>query len=128
MYLQDDHAQPDENGIRKRPNLTRSTAERLASLGLAPEDLFHHVVAVLHAPAYRVENAGALRMDWPRVPFPVPAEAMRRSADLGRQLAALLDPEAAVAGVTAGALRPELAVLAQPRRTSPDISPLSGEG
>jgi hypothetical protein len=55
-------------------------------------------------------------MDWPRVPFPAPAEALRRSADLGRRLAVLLDPEAAVPGVTAGALRPELAALAEPRR------------
>lgn len=115
LYAHDPHAQSDENGIPKRPNLTRSVAEKLASSGFSPEDLFYHVVAVLHAPAYRAENAGSLRMDWPRVPFPVPAKAMRRSADLGRRLAALLDPEAPVPGVTAGALRPELA-LAQPRR------------
>ena len=117
LYLRDDHAERDENGIRKRPNVTRSVTEKLAAVGLSPADLFHHVVAVLHAPAYRAENAGALRMDWPRVPFPTPAEALRRSADLGRQLAALLDPEASVPRVTTGALRPELAIVAQPRRT-----------
>ncbi len=31
-----------------------------------PADLFFHALAILHAPAYREENAGALRMDWPR--------------------------------------------------------------
>ena len=34
------------------------------------EDLFHHVLAVLHDPAYREANAGALRMEWPRIPLP----------------------------------------------------------
>src|SRR5437016_5026227 len=28
---------------------------------------FTCVTAVLHSPRYRIENAGALRMDWPRV-------------------------------------------------------------
>lgn len=116
LYLKDNHAAPDENGICKRPNLTRSTSERLAALALAPEDLFHHVLAVLHAPAYRAENASALRMDWPRIPFPMPAETLLHSAELGRRLAALLDPETGVPGVAAGALRPELAALAQPHR------------
>ena len=34
------------------------------------EDLFHHALAVLHDPAYREANAGALRMEWPRIPLP----------------------------------------------------------
>ena len=34
------------------------------------EDLFYHVLAVLHDPNYRRENAGALRMEWPRIPLP----------------------------------------------------------
>ena len=34
------------------------------------EDLFHHVLTVLHDPAYREANAGALRMEWPRIPLP----------------------------------------------------------
>ncbi|MEM1054675.1 MAG: type ISP restriction/modification enzyme [Bacteroidota bacterium] len=57
-------------------------------------DLFHHTLAVLHAPAYRAENGGALRQDWPRVPLPTTRETLRQSAALGRRLAALLDPQA----------------------------------
>ena len=34
------------------------------------EDLFHHVLVVLHNPAYREANAGALRMEWPRILLP----------------------------------------------------------
>jgi predicted helicase len=59
------------------------------------EDLFHHVLAVLHDPAYREANAGALRMEWPRVPLPswpegdTPGAAaeLAASADRGRELA-----------------------------------------
>ena len=61
-------------------------------------------------------------MEWPRIPLPgwpdgdVPgaAEELLTSAARGRELAALLDPETPVAGVTAGALRPELAAIAVP--------------
>ena len=42
----------------------------LDRLGLGVEDLFHHALAVLHDPAYREANAGALRMEWPRIPLP----------------------------------------------------------
>ena len=66
---------------------------------------------MLHAPAYRVENAGALRQDWPRVPLPPGRAALAASAALGRQVAALLDSETALAGVTQGSLRPELRAL-----------------
>ena len=104
------------------PNLTDAAARYLARLGLTVEDLFRHLLAVLHDPAYREANAGALRMGWPRIPLPgwpdandaTAAAALARSAHRGRELAALLDPAAPAPGVTAGALRPELAAIAVP--------------
>ena len=42
----------------------------LTNLDLGVEDLFYHALAVLQDPAYRRENAGALRMEWPRIPLP----------------------------------------------------------
>ena len=92
------------------------------------EDLFHHVLVVLHDPAYREANAGALRMEWPRIPLPgwpttgsagiLPAsdaaKALAQSAAHGRELAALLDPDTPVPGVTTGTLRPDIATLAVP--------------
>ena len=45
----------------------RRTLDRL---GLGVEELFYHALAVLHDPAYRAANAGALRMEWPRIPLP----------------------------------------------------------
>ena len=89
------------------------------------EDLFHHVLAVLHDPAYREANAGALRMEWPRIPVPGwpdgeaegAAEELARSASRGRELARLLDPDTPVPGVTQGVLRPEIAAIAVPTTT-----------
>ena len=90
------------------------------------EDLFHHVLAVLHDPAYRKPNAGALRVEWPRIPLPGwpdgnaegAAEALARSAARGREIASLLDSEQPVPGVTLFPLRPETAALAVPATTT----------
>jgi hypothetical protein len=91
-----------------RPNLSEQATAYLATVALQEQELFYHSIAVLHAPAYRSENAGALRQDWPRIPLPNTAATLQRSAALGRQVAALLDSEQAVAGVSTGAVRPEL--------------------
>jgi hypothetical protein len=106
---------------KPQANLSPAAKEFLASLRLAnkPEELFYHTLAILHAPAYRAENAGALRQDWPRVPLPNSREALIASAELGRQVAALLDTEKPVIGVTAGKVRPELRVIAVPSTTLP---------
>ena len=159
----------DDNGPRSHPNLSGAARRYLEHLGLSAEHLFHHVLAVLHDPAYREANAGALRMEWPRIPLPgwptpgsgafddsgvppvanrkseaegppnpesadVPpaterspglpdreaaeaAQALAKSAACGRDLAALLDPNTPVPGVTSGSLRPETAVIAVPATT-----------
>ena len=60
----------DDGPRRRRPNLSGAALRYLECLGLSVEDLFHHVLAVLHDPAYREANAGALRMEWPRIPLP----------------------------------------------------------
>ena len=125
LYL---HAEQDSLlATGRRPNLSDAVATYLAELKATPEDLFYHTLAVLHAPAYRTENSGALRQDWPRVPLPgwgalsaggptsaSAGERTRRSASLqtsaalGRRIAALLDTDTPVPGVTSGKIRPEL--------------------
>ena len=60
----------DADGPRRRPNLSGAARRYLEHLGLSADDLFHHVLAVLHDPAYREANAGALAMEWPRIPLP----------------------------------------------------------
>jgi len=95
-----------------RPNLTPEAETYLQTLGLEAETLFYHAVAMLHAPGFGQENAGALRQDWPRIPLPQAKDSLIASAALGRQVAALLDTEAPVPGVTAGKIRDELKPIA----------------
>jgi hypothetical protein len=94
----------------ERLNLSGAALDYLAGVGAEGEEeaLFFHALAVLHAPTYAAENAGALRQNWPRVPLPESGEVLRASAGLGRRVAALLDPETPMAGVTSGTPRPEL--------------------
>jgi hypothetical protein len=107
---------PRDLGDGRRLNLSDAALDYVQSIGSIAdaEALFYHSIAVLHAPAYRNENAGALRQDWPRIPLPATRELLLASAALGRRVAALLDSEQPVAGVTSGsideALRP-IAVL-----------------
>ena len=121
-YLLDDGLGISGNGAQRRPNLSGAAQRYLDRLGLGVEDLFHHVLATLHDPAYREANAGALRMEWPRIPLPGwsdgeadgATEALVKSAERGRELARLLDSETPVPGVTQGFLRSEIAATAVP--------------
>ena len=80
---------------------------------------------MLHDPAYRDTNADALRMEWPRIPLPGwpdgdadgAADELAVSTTKGRELAALLDPDTPVPGVTEAPLRPEIAEVAVPSTT-----------
>ena len=126
VWLRDVGQTLDGCAERRRPNLTDAAQRYLDRLGLGVEDLFHHVLAVLHDPCYRKSNAGALRMEWPRIPLPGwpegdspgAEEKLKASAAKGRELAALLDAETPVAGVTTDTPRPEMVVVAVP--TTPD--------
>ena len=121
-WLRDEGLALDGGGAQRRPNLSAAAQRYVDRLDLGVEDLFHHALAVLHDPAYREANAGALRMEWPRIPLPgwpegdtpEAASELRTSASRGRELAALLDSETPVPEVTTGALRPELAAIAVP--------------
>ena len=120
----------------------RTIQHYLDSVGASVEDLFHHVLATLHDPAYLVANAGALRMEWPRIPLPDwpdgeakgAAEALARSAKHGRSIAALLDSGAHIPGITLAPLKPEFAKIAVPatvsgrNMTDEDLAVTSGWG
>ncbi|MCS7079162.1 MAG: N-6 DNA methylase [Chloracidobacterium sp.] len=116
LYLR---ANGQQNGMfeanaNRRLNLSPAALKRLRDIEAVDEAdaLFHHIVAVLHAPAYRSENAAALRRDWPRVPWPTTREALLNSAQLGRRVAALLDGERPVPGVTTGDIDASLRSIA----------------
>ena len=124
-WLADDGVGQLGGARSKQPNLSAVSREYLKATGTSVDELFHHVVAVLHDPAYREANAGALRMEWPRIPLPGwpngdaagAAKALAESAARGRELAQLLDSDTPVPGVTQGTLRPEIAAVAVPATT-----------
>ena len=124
-WFRDDGIGSEESATR-RPNLSATAQRYLDRLGLGVEDLFHHVLAALHDPAYREDNAGAFRMGWPRIPLPGwpdgeaegAAGGLARSAARGSALAALLDPDTPVPGVTQAPLRAEIAAIAVPATIS----------
>ena len=124
-WLRDDGLGIGGNDAQRSPNLSPAAQSYLDSLGANVEDLFHFALAVLHDPAYRAANAGALRMEWPRIPLPGwpdgeaagAADAFAATAARGRELAQLLDSDAPVPGVTVPPLRTELAAIAVPSTT-----------
>ncbi len=105
--------------IQPRANLSEKARTYLRHLGITHPDadaevaslIWWHALAIGCAPAYLEENADGLRADWPRVPLPAAAKHLRASANLGQHIAALLDTESPVPGVTGGALRPELRAI-----------------
>jgi hypothetical protein len=107
------------------PNLSEEAARYLDLVQCTELELFRHIVGILHAPAYRRENGGALRQDWPRVPLPATRELLRASQTIGSDVVRLLDVESPVEGVTVGRTREELRALA--RVTSVDGRQLGGD-
>ncbi len=68
------------------PNLSDVARRYLGRIGGEDEEVFNHALTMLHSPRLNAENAGALRMDWPRVPLPGTKEGLRASAMLGGDL------------------------------------------
>ncbi|MCI0429419.1 MAG: N-6 DNA methylase [Rhodospirillales bacterium] len=110
-------ARPDRDS-QEQFNLTDSSRGYLRKVQSDGRAMFMHAVACLRSAAYAEENASALRQDWPRIPFPNLRERLLVSAKLGQQVADLLDPDTPVAGVTTGAIRPELKLIGPIRTAS----------
>jgi len=93
-----------------RANLSNNARTYLENLGLRDPDkeknvaefLWMHCLAIGYSSAYLEENADGIRQDWPRIPLPKTKKVLLESAELGRQVAALLDTESPVEGVTTG--------------------------
>lgn len=100
------------NDAQDHANVSTKAEEYLASIGDSHETLFLHAIAILHSPAYRTENQGALRQDWPRIPLPADAPLLKTSAELGRQITSLLDVDCKVKGVSEPPIRGELQSIA----------------
>ena len=120
--LADDGLDATDGPTPCRPNLTGAARSYLERLNADVMDLIHHVIAMLHDPAYNQMNADALRAEGPRIPLPDwphgrakgAAAKFAGSAARGRELAALLDPDTCVSGVTQPPLMRETATVAVP--------------
>jgi Type ISP C-terminal specificity domain/N-6 DNA Methylase len=99
---------------KPRANLAKPVRAYLSELGIANPDadvktaglIWMHALAIGYSPAYLSENTDGIRRDWPRIPLPDSRAALEASATLGEQVAALLDTEAEVPGVTGGKIAP----------------------
>ena len=100
-------------------NLSDQAVNYAESIGLESQHfdlIFYHINAILYSSDYQTENLGALKQDWPRIPLPNHKKHLQQSAQLGQQLAALLDPETPVSGVTQTPSEP-LKIIAVPTTT-----------
>lgn len=110
----------DQDAEESTANLSSTARAYLAALGLPNPDtdrdtaelIWMHALAIGYSPAYLRDNADGIRENWPRIPLPESRVALLASAALGRQVAALLDTETPVPGVTSGAIRGELRTIA----------------
>jgi len=105
-------------------NLSKFARGYLAKLGIKDPDanaktaglIWMHILAIGYSPAYLSENGDGIRRDWPRVPLPDSRKALEASAALGEQVAALLDTEADVPGMTSGKIGPLFRTIAVPSK------------
>jgi|TARA_B100000378_G_scaffold29057_1_gene22081 SAM-dependent methyltransferase len=104
------------------PNIAKSLKQELANRGVSSDQLFDHILATLNAPRYEQDYIDALRIDWPRIPFPRDIAVFKNSADLGSRLSDLLDAEVEIDGVTRGSLLAGLSVIAPPRGKSFEVT------
>jgi hypothetical protein len=126
----------DTSAPKTTANLSETARVYLSKLGVKAPDkdietagiIWMHALAIGYSPAYLSENADGVRQDWPRIPLPKTKKALLASAKLGRQIAALLDTESEVPGVTAGVVNAVLRTLAVPTRVdSGQLDPAKGD-
>jgi len=124
---------------RKQPisaNLSDHVRFYLTHVGLPNPDQNHatagliwlHILAIGYSPLYLSQNADGIRRDWPRIPLPNDKALLEHSANLGGQIAALLDTEKPVRGITSRRLRDEMAMLGVMKRVGGgSLDPNRGE-
>ena len=82
------HHETSEQQPNLNPELVASLTEAHGQAP-SPEEIFHYIYAILHAPSYREKYAEFLRTDFPRVPFAGTRKLFANIAALGTRLADL---------------------------------------
>jgi len=102
--------------IETQANLSNAAYVYLTALGFdslyedphVAELIWLHALAVGYSPNYLTENAEEIRRNWPRIPLPNRKDLLLNSVELGRRVAAILDTESTLPGVTSGKIRSEI--------------------
>lgn len=96
----------------------RALSQRASDFKLeaATEELWLHCLATGYAPSYLRANRDGIRDNWPRIPLPNSQKLLSQAAELGQKLAALLNPQEGVRGVSNGSVRPELKLIGTTKR------------
>ena len=113
-----------DTAYKPTANLSSGARAYLSKLGIKDPDadatsaglVWMNALSIGYSRAYLSENADGIRQDWPRIPLPDTRKALLASGELGEQVAALLNTEMPVKGVTSGRFRAEIKVLAVPAR------------
>ncbi len=82
------HLELSDRQPNLNPDLVAAITDAYAR-GPLPEDIYHYVYAILHAPVYREKYAEFLRREFPRVPFTRDRELFDGIASLGARLTEL---------------------------------------
>jgi hypothetical protein len=115
-HVMDDMFGYGDVAITAKANLSKTARAYLADLNISDPDkniemaglIWMHVLAMSYSPMYLAENADGIRENWPRIPLSKNRKVLLSSVDLGRRVAALLNTEKPVAGITAGQIDPLL--------------------
>ncbi len=125
----------ERDNAEDQGNLSLSATNYLVSQGLdnrsdkvKTELIWYHALAIGYSPKYLNGNADAIRQDWPRIPLPKGKSVLLASAELGKQVAALLDTETPVPGVTTGKIQDDLKTIGVFERTDgKQANPTAGD-
>jgi hypothetical protein len=74
--------------------------------------LFRYCIAIAHAPQYEIDHKDLLAQDWPHIPLAKEKAQFGKTANLGRQVAQLLDPLADPAAILKALLGKDTKTLA----------------
>lgn len=100
------------------PNLSQSILKYLDKIGIATKSrdsmslIWWHALAICFSSSFLDENAEGIREGWPHIPIPLKKSDLLASADLGKEVAGLLDMTQSVQGVSSTLPRSDLSKIA----------------
>ncbi|MBS1577411.1 MAG: N-6 DNA methylase [Bacteroidetes bacterium] len=86
---------------KSEDNISDSVRDYLNNLGCSDGFvIWWHVLAIGYSPAYISGNQGAIKISYPKIPFPDSELLLKKSADIGKKIGDLLDVNNNLEGIT----------------------------